>query len=470
MTVQWPTPLAHADAVRALDALDSHIAIIDVAGTVVWTNRAWRHFSEHNGGAADAYLGWSYLDQCVHVEGASAEGAPSVASGLREVLDGQLESFDHQYPCHSPEEERWFRLQATRFGTGDRAHVVIAHNPITAAKQAERMMRKAKEAAEDADRIKTVVLNGISHEMRTPLNAVVGFTQIMADDPSLPTGLQRHARQVLEGSARLSELIEDVIAIAQNEGRGTELNDSEFDLHDLVERAVSVFGPACERKGVGLQLEIAPGTPQWVISDFSRMRQALLHMVSNAVKFTEEGRVDVAVSAEPAGTQPAEDPWRIRVVVNDTGCGIVPEATEQIFEPFEQLGARQPSPRGVGLGLTIARAVATAMRGRLWVEGGESAGATFVLEVLAHPSHNPVSTPSPGAIPSVQAPMRGAGNSARLPTPLVARLREAVHGGFLQDVHALLPEVEAHDPSLAATLRQLADGFDYEGLLSVLST
>lgn len=239
----------------------------------------------------------------------------------------------------------------------------------------------ARDEALEAAASRSAFIATLSHELRTPLNGILGMTQTLLDDDL--SADQRARVQVLWDSGRtLTALLNDVLDLARMEAGKLEMAEGVESLADALGNTVSLYGPLAREKGTVLTLRSDPDLPEWLRIDGVRLRQCLANLVSNAVKFTDEGRVTVTARAYPVDGAPGM--VEIEVVVADTGIGIAPEARARLFEPFAQgdpsIGRRFG---GTGLGLDIARRIARMMQGDITCESAEGAGSTFTLTFRA---------------------------------------------------------------------------------------
>jgi signal transduction histidine kinase/DNA-binding response OmpR family regulator/HAMP domain-containing protein len=233
----------------------------------------------------------------------------------------------------------------------------------------------AKEAAEAASEAKSQFLANMSHEIRTPINGVMGMLQLLERD-DLSLRQKRHVTTALNSADTLLSVIGDVLDFSKIEAGHLELDSSEFELRDAVDRGVRLLADKAQSKGVELTYTVSPDVPDEVVGDSSRLRQVLINLVGNAVKFTEAGEIHVDCQlAEQSETHAA-----IRVSVRDTGPGIPAEQRDNIFLSFAQGDASMRRRHGgTGLGLAISRHIVELMGGNISVESTPGEGATFTF-------------------------------------------------------------------------------------------
>ncbi|MFB2876276.1 PAS domain S-box protein [Floridanema aerugineum] len=243
-------------------------------------------------------------------------------------------------------------------------------------------LMKAKEAADAANYAKSQFLAKMSHELRTPLNAILGFSQIMVRNKSVSSEHREHLEIINRSGEHLLNLINDILSMAKIESGQMSFNETCFNLHQMLELLKDMFRLKAQQKGLKLNCVIAPEVPRNIKTDESKLRQVLLNLLGNAIKFTQTGYVTLTVFLAQLEAQSAED-VQIVFTVTDTGPGIAPNEITTLFQPFSQTQTGRQTGQGTGLGLAISQQFVKLMGGKIVVESQLGIGSIFTFNIKA---------------------------------------------------------------------------------------
>jgi PAS domain S-box-containing protein len=289
-------------------------------------------------------------------------------------------------------------VQVVRDQAGNVENFIAIENDITSRVETESQLRRAKAEADFASRAKSEFLASMSHEIRTPMNGVIGMTSILSETSLTPE--QRDFVNTIRTSGEaLLTIINDILDFSKIESGKMELEKSPFELAQCVEEALDLFAPTAAAKRLEIGYHVEPDVPPWIVGDVTRLRQIIVNLINNAIKFTPTGSISIHVSrihldpsvrATPAGRM------RLEIAVQDTGIGIPQDRIDRLFKAFSQVDSSTTRKYGgTGLGLAICQRLCQLMNGDIWVESTPGKGSTFTVAFMTDAAQRPAELAPP---------------------------------------------------------------------------
>jgi PAS domain S-box-containing protein len=367
-------------------------------------------------------------------------------------------------------------ISLSPLATEDGNLVVSAVRDITQQKQYDRRLEQAAEKAEAASRAKSMFLSTMSHEIRTPMNAILGHAQLMRLDAASSSDTKAHLKVICQSGEHLLGLITDILDMSKIEAGRAELKLTEFNLLQTIEGLAAMFRLGAQAKALEFEVAVGGEPTAFVRADEGKMRQVLINLLGNAIKFTARGKVKLHVTLERRSHHQL---W-MSAKVEDTGAGIKDEEQGQLFQPFNQFKRGPKAQDGTGLGLSIGRSYARLMGGDLTVVSRPDEGSVFRFEIPLAASEAgcsqliilpgeimlPARPMEPLAkVPSLVSPEQ----LAPLPSQLIHQLHDAVQEGDKALLDRLIQEVAQYNRQAAGALQEFAENYDYDALTSLLA-
>jgi len=340
-----------------------------------------------------------------------------------------------------------------------------------------RALRKVKITAENANLEKSIFILHMNHEFRTPLNAILGYSQILAKDETISSINRKSIDAIAKNSDHLLTLINNVLKVAKIESGEINISKVSFNLLDLAEELLTFLRIKAERRGLKLLIEKQPYLERYLKSDPLLIREILINLLENAIKFTESGSIVLRI-----GTEIKEEKLRLIIDVEDTGPGIKKEMLTSIFNIFETTKAQEIKNEGAGLGLTISRQYARILGGDLLVSNTPGSGSVFSLyipvdigETVITKNHRDQAA-SPAPIVYAKENKRDVSEKSKLtsvrkiPKSLIKQLETATLNGEASQFESLINEIKQFDIESGILIEDLLDSYDYETIINICKT
>jgi PAS domain S-box-containing protein len=367
---QWEMREAEASAESALESHGDLIVRREAGGRIISVNAA---FCSLAGLSREQLVGTNYV-------------MPIIEQGDLAVLSDGTRVHDQK--VQGPEGPRWIAWREVRVRGSGGTEIHGIGRDVTDRALSEQALAEARDQADAANRAKSRFLAMVSHEIRTPLNGILGMADLLLDTP-LSAEQMTYAKAVKTSGDTLLSLVGEILDLSKIEAGRLDLDARSFALGAMIEELVELMSPRAQAKDLEIASLVDPALPANVVGDAARLRQVLLNMIGNAVKFTDHGGVSVVV-------EPGPWPDDVTFRVSDTGIGIAPELQARVFEEFEQADSgRTRRHGGTGLGLSISKRIVERMGGTIALDSTPGRGSTFSFTVTLPRAEDDLDAPTP---------------------------------------------------------------------------
>lgn len=347
----------------AMDAISSHLSILNEDGMIITVNHAWRVFARANNAREGAVCeGANYILLCDQAQGPGSDDASAFAQGFRSIINGHQDGFSMEYSCHSPEEKRWFHVNITRFTIGDTLFLVVAHEDITVPKFAAEETASAYKKLEKLNFEKDKLFSIIAHDLRSPFHGLLGLTELMAEKSLnfLPADVQKYSMELHASVKKIYTLLENLLQWAQFQKGSIAFSPKQVLLQDLVAQSIDIMRQPASQKEIFIQSFVPSGLS--VTVDEKMITSVLRNLLSNAVKFTRRGG-NISIKATDLGHK------IIQITITDNGVGILLETIPKLFTLGEKVySAGTENEPSIGLGLILCKEFIEKHGGSIWAE------------------------------------------------------------------------------------------------------
>jgi PAS domain S-box-containing protein len=370
---------------------DNLVIIGSADGKIEWVNSAFCRVMEYT------------LEEVVGKEPGLVLGGPDTDAAHADLIRDEIakgNGTNTEIVHYSKSGRKYYlhlEVQVVRNQAGEVENFIAIENDITSRVETENQLRRAKAEADFASRAKSEFLASMSHEIRTPMNGVIGMTSILGET-SL-TGEQRDFVNTIRSSGEaLLTIINDILDFSKIESGKMELEKAPFELALCVEEALDLFAPTAAAKRLEIGYHVEPDVPPWIVGDVTRLRQIIVNLVNNAIKFTPTGSISIQVRRIPLDASVRPTPagrMRLEITVQDTGIGIPLDRVDRLFKAFSQVDSSTTRKYGgTGLGLAICQRLCQLMNGDIRVESQPGKGSTFTIAIMTDAAPRPAETSS----------------------------------------------------------------------------
>ncbi len=368
-----------------LDSLSAHIALLDENGRILLVNKAWREFAEENGGTAAAVSeGTNYFAPCDNAAGPEAQMAADFAAGIRSVISGASESFNMEYPCNSPEQDRWFIGRVTPFAGEGARRVVASHEDLTERQRSEAERERLRDQLLQAQKMESVgrLAGGVAHDFNNMLNVIIGHAEMAMDD--LPPGHPIHAglNEIYKAAERSANLTRQLLAFARKQTikpQALDLNETVAGMLKMLRRLIGEDIDLDWRPAADLcQVKMDPSQIDQIMANLAVNARDAIAGVGHLTIETANVALDEAYCSRRAGFKPGEFAM---LAVSDDGRGMEKKVLSNIFEPFF---TTKPDGAGTGLGLATIYGIVKQNNGFINIYSEPGAGTTVKIYIPRH--------------------------------------------------------------------------------------
>jgi signal transduction histidine kinase/DNA-binding NarL/FixJ family response regulator len=360
-----------------LNSSKSNICLLDEKGFVLLLNNSWHELKAKNCCTwNNVEIGDDYIAHCLNYTGENSENVQYFAQRILDIINNRSNFYEVEFKQQENGSYQWFKGSITPLfaDNSESRKVIILYDNITLRKKAEADLIQAKEKAEESDRLKSAFLANLSHEIRTPMNGLIGFSEMLCNKDITDENKQMYIDIIRNSGKQLVAIITDIVDIARIETKQIFVWEKSTSVNQILKDAYSSNLSAAQSKNIELNIRLLPSNVNdEIISDETKLCQIINHILGNAIKFTNEGKVEFGCTLKNNNLQ---------FFVKDTGVGIQPEHQNLIFETFRQVeDSYTRKYGGIGLGLSIAKAFIEVLGGKIWIESVYGKGSSFYFSI-----------------------------------------------------------------------------------------